>query len=188
LSFANPPYALRRTKHVMSYARLRIYSCRTCMKIERGPPMIRLLPIACLFLLLASPRALAEGCQYAGLAYSVGATVCECPSISAQGGVLTGGAPATVTSRRMECKTTGWAPSGTLCVDLKYGGSGSAPDDFYKLNRQYCPSLTSESEVQRFALTAPTPSILVAVRGICQRFKLAATCEALVTALEAVSK
>lgn len=76
-------------------------------------------------------------CVYAGKSYSTGATICECPSMSGDGGRGTG-ANAKITSRRLVCNKT-WQPENTMCLDLDYPRGGAiAVEDFPKYHRLYC--------------------------------------------------
>ena len=149
--------------------------------------------IATVFALVAPLPAFAQGtCDYAGQSYSVGATVCECPSLSGEGGLASGGA-ARVTSRRLACFADGWKDAGTVCVDLTYAhSSASATEDFDRYNAQYCPRLpVNFAEIQKaitqetgkFIDAAPKATIIFIVETICKRYKLEATCKAVVDAL-----
>ena len=137
----------------------------------------------------------AADCEYAGQSFTLGATICECPSLTGEGGLASGGS-AHLTSRRLVCKPSGWASADSLCVDLSYASSsGVARDDLDKLNNQYCPRLPiNHDEIERavsqetakFFITAPKPSIVIALQTICARFRLGTACQALLDAILAV--
>jgi hypothetical protein len=74
-------------------------------------------------------------CAYAGELFSVGSTICECPSLKGDGGLATGG-HAQISSRRLACEEHGnWVKDNSFCVETTYDGSaGLASDDFAKYN------------------------------------------------------
>jgi hypothetical protein len=133
-------------------------------------------------------------CDYAGQSYAAGATVCECPTLTGEGGFASGG-DAQVTSRRVVCSSEGWKSADSMCFDVKYKGtSASGHADFDKLNAQYCPRLpVNFAEIQKaisqetgkFIDAAPKSTIVFMVEGICKRFRLEAPCKALIDALAA---
>jgi hypothetical protein len=67
-----------------------------------------------------------------------------------------------------------------------------AREDLDKLNSQYCPRLPiNQAEIERavsqetakFLITAPKPTVVVALQAICARFGITATCDALMKAI-----
>jgi hypothetical protein len=74
-------------------------------------------------------------CKQAGFEYSEGATICECPSLKAQGGYGTGGV---VQSRRLQCQNGKWVVGDEKCAELT-GGADYVIGEHRKLYDLYCP-------------------------------------------------
>jgi hypothetical protein len=106
---------------------------------------VRLCFPAAAWLILCAPAFAADAeCVYAGKNYSTGSTICECPSMSGDGGRGTG-ANAKITSRRLVCNKT-WQPDNTLCLDLDFPrGGATAVEDFPKYHRLYCGGTRASS-------------------------------------------
>jgi hypothetical protein len=74
----------------------------------------------------------AQTCEYAGQTFSLGATVCECPTLrlarTASGG------RGEITSRRLTCsKDQAWVNTNTLCL-IAYTWPGQAEEAFRKFH------------------------------------------------------
>jgi hypothetical protein len=148
---------------------------------------------AAVSLLLASSNAFAAAaCDFAGQTYSEGATVCECPSLSGEGGLATGG-QAKVRSRRLACSSEGWKDAGSTCIEITYArSSASALEDFTRFNDQYCPRLpVNYGEIQKalkqesakFIDTAPKATVIFMLEMICKRFKVESSCKVVLDAI-----
>jgi hypothetical protein len=86
----------------------------------------------------------ATTCEYAAQTFGVGSTICECPTLKAQGGLTAGGpdrADAQITSRRLICDKNGaWINAGSFCLELEYKGTTSSSyEDLQTYHRLYCP-------------------------------------------------
>jgi len=105
----------------------------------------RLLALSSVFVVATTAVSAESVCTYLDLEHSAGATICECPAISAVFGYATGGPEATITSRRLVCSTSvgnhGWDDTGTLCLDLK-GSSAHAGGEYKTYAALFCPKLT----------------------------------------------
>jgi hypothetical protein len=133
-------------------------------------------------------------CEYAGQTFSVGATICECPSLKGDGGRGSGG-EAKITSRRMVCSVDRrWTSADSLCLDLEYPRSAAiAVEDLPKYHNLYCPRLpinhteiekAISQETDKFFTSASKSQAVVAVQAICRRFGgLAPACKAMIEAL-----
>jgi hypothetical protein len=130
-------------------------------------------------------------CTIAGQEFSVGATVCECPSLSGEGGLATGG-KAQITSRRLTCTSKGeWISTNSNCLDISYAASsGAARGDLPKLHSLYCPRIVNiADDTERFIGTAKPSQVLIAVHAICRRFNVAAApCTAIVEGVMKAAK
>jgi hypothetical protein len=125
-------------------------------------------------------------CKHASLEYSVGATICECPSLKAAGGIATGGPPSSVTSRRLVCKTGVWVPDTANCVELSYSGSGHAAGDHKKLHEMYCPRASFAEQASGYIENATPSQGVMILAPLCRRFSIPAS--ACAAAIEAISK
>ena len=85
-------------------------------------------------------------CEFAGQTFSLGATVCECPSLKGDGGFATGG-QARIVSRRLTCNKAGeWVAKESVCLDLAYERTaGVAMGDFDKYTKLYCPGIKPDA-------------------------------------------
>jgi len=139
---------------------------------------------ACLFALAVCsvPFSADAQCDYAGQTYTVGATVCECPSLKV-GDLGSTGAKGQITSRRLSCtKDQGWLDTHMLCVEA----SGVHVQDVYpRYVALFCPRVTvTPQETERFFDVASREHSLLAVRAICRRFDtLEQACKTLIEGL-----
>jgi hypothetical protein len=85
-------------------------------------------------------------CKQAGLEYSEGATICECPSLKAEAGHATGGPPGLAVSRRLQCRSGTWVVPEEKCAELT-GRSEYMIDEHRKLYEIYCPRPNTAEEV-----------------------------------------
>jgi hypothetical protein len=103
------------------YIELSIYSAHAQPTLETS---MRLHAIVAATVILGphSAYALEPGqyppCKQAGLEYTEGATICECPSLKAEAGHATGGPPGLVVSGRLQCRSGAWVATDTKCVEL----------------------------------------------------------------------
>lgn len=143
------------------------------------------------FLLLATTPALAQqdACRNAGMEYSNGATMCECPSLVGAAGHATGGS-AKVVSRRLECKNGDWVASDMNCVELNYAtSSANAPGEHQRLHTMYCPRAGIAEDPEKFFEKASPSQGLVALTAICRRFSVPpAACSAVIQAVSSTTK
>ncbi|NVJ64773.1 MAG: hypothetical protein HWD84_11185 [Flavobacteriaceae bacterium] len=87
-----------------------------------------------------------EVCIYAGQAYSIGSTICECPSVSNVSlGLATGGG-GKITIQRLECKysrsidlPTHWSKTDRPCFEGEGATSSGAVEFFERNLKQFCP-------------------------------------------------
>jgi hypothetical protein len=96
-----------------------------------------------------STAALAQkGCDYAGQAFSIGATVCECPSLKAED-LNWQGEKGTITSRRLVCgQGMTWEDTKTMCIDTQM--ATGTEKTYTKLMDHYCPRLpVNFAEIQK---------------------------------------
>jgi hypothetical protein len=128
-------------------------------------------------------------CKSADKDYSSGATMCECPSLTGEGGLVTGG-NAKVISRRLECNDGKWVATEAKCIDLDYArGSASALDDHSKLQGMYCPRASVAEEVAKILESAnSTQGVALAVQ-LCKRFNVPpGVCASLLQAISSAAK
>jgi hypothetical protein len=127
-------------------------------------------------------------CKQAGLEYTEGATICECPSLKAEAGHATGGPPGLVVSGRLQCRSGAWVATDTKCVELT-GRSEHLVDEHRKLYELYCPRQNTAEEMNSMITKAtPTQGILV-LSSICRRFGVPpAACAAVLEAISAYQK
>lgn len=124
-------------------------------------------------------------CKNAGLDYGVGASICECPTLTSQG--KTG----QILSRRMVCGKNGeWSSvdKDTPCVAIDQSAT-SAAADFRKFQEMYCPRPATAEQTERAFETASNVQVLAALSAICRRFPAAAAqCAALIASVVAGGK
>jgi hypothetical protein len=148
--------------------------------------------VAAAILLGSSAYALEPGqypsCKQAGLEYSEGATICECPSLKAVAGFATGGPPGLVVSGRLQCRSGAWLATDAKCVELT-GASQYMVDEHRKLYELYCPRQNTAEEINSTITKAtPTQGTLV-LSSICRRFGVPpAACAAVLEAISASQK
>jgi hypothetical protein len=134
-----------------------------------------------------------QTCEYAGQTFSLGATVCECPSLRIVRGAS--GGRGEITSRRLACsKDQGWVNTNTSCL-IAYTWPGDAEEAFKKFHATYCPRLPVNhaelqkaitEETERFFTAAPRSQALLAVQAICRKFvDLSDACRPIIEALSA---
>ena len=141
-------------------------------------------------LAVSTPAFAQRACDYAGQAYSVGATVCECPGLKAENLSWTkeGGH---ITSRRLVCSAQHtWEDSKTLCLDVQM--VIGAERLYTQTMNHFCPRLpvntadiqrALQQETSRFVALVPKSTILTMLDGICRRFQIEASCKPVLDAL-----
>ncbi len=151
--------------------------------------------LALTFVLLQSgATASAQTCEYAGQTFSLGATICECPSLRVVR--ADGGGRGEITSRRLACsKDEEWVNTNTLCL-IAYTWPRNAEEAFKKFHATYCPRVPVNhaelqkaiaEETEKFFGAAGKSQALVAVQAICRRFAdLSASCKAMIEGLSPV--
>ncbi|MEY9885803.1 hypothetical protein ACVIHC_001833 [Bradyrhizobium diazoefficiens] len=130
-----------------------------------------------------------KSCEYAGQSFSVGATICECPSVKAQN-VDWQGDNSHITSRRLICNADQtWGDSNTHCIDMTTQYTSKLYD---KHMQHFCPRLpvnfaeiqkAVDQETAKFVEKAPKSTLVTMLEGICRRVKLEAQCKPLVDVL-----
>jgi hypothetical protein len=142
----------------------------------------------------AQTPAAGKTCDYAGQAFSVGATVCECPGLQAEQLNWTG-EKAYISSRRLVCGADAtWQDTKTMCIDAKMGASGL--ETYNRWVDQYCPRLpVNYAEIQKaisqettkFVDAAPKGAITSMVEAVCKRYRIDAPCKAVLDAINSPS-
>jgi len=105
--------------------------------------------LAVAFVFSTSTAALAESaCDYAGQTYSIGATVCECPSLKAEN-LNWQGEKGVITSRRLVCgQELIWEDTKTMCLDAQM--ATGTEKTYSDLMNHYCPRLpVNFAEIQK---------------------------------------
>jgi hypothetical protein len=128
-------------------------------------------------------------CKNAGQDYGVGASICECPTLTGLGRTG-GGGRSQIFSRRMVCDKNGeWiAAKDNPCIALEESAN-SAAEDFLKFNQLYCPRPATAEQTERTFETAPNVQVLAALSAICRRFPaVGAQCAALLAGVVAAGK
>jgi hypothetical protein len=127
-------------------------------------------------------------CKQAGIEFTDGATMCECPSLKAEAGFATGGPQGLVTSRRMQCTKGAWVATDATCVELK-GRSEYLIEEHKKLYQLYCPRQSSAEETSAMiAKATPTQGVML-LTSICRRFSIPpAACSAVIEIVSASQK
>jgi hypothetical protein len=127
-------------------------------------------------------------CKQAGLEYTDGATICECPSLKAEVGYATGGPSGSVVSRRLQCQKGSWVATDAKCADLT-GASQHLPDEHRKLHEMYCPRQNTAEELSSTMTKATPTQGTVVLSSICRRFGVPpAACAAVLEAISASQK
>ena len=118
-------------------------------------------------------------CKQAGLEYGDGATMCECPSLRAEG------ESGLVVSWRLQCQGGMWVATNQKCADVT-GGSAHLIDEHRRLSELYCPRQNTAEEVSS-SLAKATPSEgIVVLSSVCRRFSVPpAACAAVIEAIAA---
>ena len=131
-----------------------------------------------------------KSCVYAGHTFSVGATLCECPSLQAENLNWTG-EKARISNRRLVCNgQAAWEDSKQMCIDTTMGAS--TLETFNRWMDQYCPRISSgpserkptSSETAQSMSAAPKATAIVAINAICRRYRVEAACKAVVDAID----
>jgi hypothetical protein len=143
------------------------------------------------FLLGASVTAEAQQtiCKNAGQDFGVGASICECPTLTGQGRTG-GGGRSQILSRRLVCdKNSEWSAAvDNPCIAIEESAN-SAAEDFLKFNQMYCPRPATAEQTERTFETAPNVQVLAALSAICRRFPaVGAQCAALLAGVVAAGK
>jgi hypothetical protein len=124
-------------------------------------------------MILGTQSALEPGqyppCKQAGLEYTEGATICECPSLKTEVGYATGGPSGSVVSRRLQCQKGSWVATDAKCADVT-GAAAYMTDEHRKLYDLYCPRQNTAEELSS-TITKVTPTLgVVVLSSICRRF------------------
>ncbi len=155
----------------------------------------RLIGVAALSIgLLTSAASAQAACDYAGQAYSVGATVCECPGIKAEN-LNWQREQGQITSRRLVCSPGGtWDDAKTMCVDISL--NTTTAETYNRLVEQYCPRLPVNyaelqkaiaEETMKYIDAAPKGAIVSTVETICKRYRIEAPCKSVLDAINGPS-
>jgi hypothetical protein len=124
-------------------------------------------------------------CKNAGLEYTEGATMCECPTIKAVVGYATGSPPGSVISRRLTCTKGSWVSANENCAEIT-GGSAFMSEHHKKLQDMYCPRSNFAEQAAGYIEKATASQGLVIVGSLCKRFAIPpGVCSG---AIEAISK
>ena len=107
-------------------------------------------------------------CKFAGLEYTGGATICECPSLKAEAGYASGGPPGSVASRRLQCKEGIWVATDVKCAEVS-GRSEYMITEHRKLYNLFCPANSVEKTNSIIARASRSEGILF-LSSICRRF------------------
>jgi hypothetical protein len=139
---------------------------------------------------LPMPALAQSSCDYAGQAFSVGATVCECPGLKAEN-LNWQRETGHITSRRLVCgKDLVWEDTKTMCIDAQM--TTHTEETYTGLVNQYCPRLpVNFAEIQKaitqettkFIDAAPKSTVVLIVENICKRYKIEVPCKAVLDAL-----
>jgi hypothetical protein len=144
-------------------------------------------------LLQSGATASAQTCEYAGQAFSPGATICECPTLRVAR--TAGGGRGEITSRRLACgKNEEWISTNSSCL-IAYTWPERAEEAFKKFHATYCPHPSASNpetqdtvgeSTEKFSGAAGKRRALIAVQTICRRFtELTAPCKAMIEGLSA---
>ena len=142
----------------------------------------------------AQNPAAGKTCDYAGQAFSIGATVCECPGLQAENLNWTG-EKGHITSRRLVCgPQLNWDDTKTMCIDANM--ITTTAETYGRLVDQYCPRLpvnfaeiqkAISQETTKFVDTAPKSAVISMVEAICKRYRIEAPCKVVLDAINAPS-
>ena len=126
-----------------------------------------------------------KSCEYAGQTYSVGATICECPSVKGEN-IDWQGDHSHITSRRLICNPAQiWEDSKTLCIDISTSNTSTLYD---KYREYFCPRVpmtfpatkkAANPEIARAIDKAPKATLVSVFEAICQRVRLDEQCKAM---------
>ena len=142
----------------------------------------------------AQSSATEKVCDYAGQAFSIGATVCECPGLQAEN-LNWEREKGHITSRRLVCGAQlSWEDTKTMCIDATM--ETTTAETYGRLVDQYCPRLpVNFSEIQKaisqettkFVDAAPKSAITSMVEAICKRYHIDAPCKVVLDAINGPS-
>jgi hypothetical protein len=138
----------------------------------------------------AQNLAVGKACDYAGQAFSVGATVCECPGLEAEN-LNWQKERGHITSRRLVCgPQLTWDNTKTMCIDVKM--ETTTAETYGRWVDQYCPRLpvnfaeiqkAVSQETTKYVDAASKSAITSMVEAICKRYRIEAPCKALLDAI-----
>jgi hypothetical protein len=125
-----------------------------------------------------------EACKNAGVEYTEGATICECPTVKGEAGHATGGPMGSVTSRRLVCKAGSWQFAGTNCAEVT-AGAGYIFAEHKKFQEMYCPRPGFAEQANGYIERALPSQGLAILSPLCRRFAISP--QVCAAAIEAIS-
>jgi hypothetical protein len=134
----------------------------------RLPLVVPAVPAACLLMCHAAAAEPQKACDYAGLSYSVGATVCECPSLKAEDLNDLEKERAHIFSRRLVCgPEQAWQDTKSTCIDAHM--TIDAEKVYSQAVQNFCPTLPGSFGVSlaraRKAVSRWAESLVVSTRS-----------------------